>query len=70
MPYREENSLQVLAATLPPYVWYPPLQSRQSMLQIPIRPSPSLLYSNLCSVRQGLAYIHTRSVRLQPVWQQ
>lgn len=31
--------------------------------QVVLKPSPSLVHNNLCTVGTGLAYIHTRSVR-------
>lgn len=38
----------------PPWLWQ----------QVVLKPSPSLVYNNLCTVATGLAYIHTRSVTL------
>jgi hypothetical protein len=53
---RCRQQLTCLPAPAPPN--HPPVG------QVPLKPSPSLVSNNLCTVGgSGLAYIHTRSVR-------
>lgn len=50
-------------------MWEYPDICAVNMLQAVLKPSPSLVNGNLCTVGAGLAYVHTRSVcQLQSSW--
>lgn len=38
------------------------MYSADAVLQLQLKPSPSLAYNNLCPLGRGLAYSHTRAV--------
>ena len=45
------------------------MYSVDKVLQLQLKPSPSLAYNNLFAFGQGLAYSHTRAVGVR-AWQQ